>query len=65
MDPIAKAAFGVARATVEVRTCYWRVRSGITFGPVAFEGTKEIRPEAVVPSGSVAKHFAIGGQGGR
>ena len=37
----------------------------ITFGPVAFEGAKEIRPEAVVPSGSVATHFAIGGQGGR
>ena len=34
-------------------------------GRLAPEGTKQIRPDAVVPSRSVAAHFAYGGQGRR
>jgi len=32
---------------------------------VALEGAKQIRPDAVGPVGSVAAHFAIGGEGRR
>ena len=37
----------------------------VTFERLALEGTNQIRPNAVGPVGSLAAHFAFGGQGRR
>ena len=42
LNPIAKAAFGVASVTFEVRALYLRIKGELTLDPLALEGTKQI-----------------------
>ena len=59
LNPVAKAAFGLASVTFEVRAHYWRITSGGNLGCLAREGTKPVRPDAGGPFQSVGAHFNV------
>ena len=65
LNPIAKAVFGVASVTFEVRVLSVESEAKVTLDRLALEGTKQIRPNGIGPSRSLAAHFALGEQGRR
>jgi len=54
--PRSRLGFVVVTGTAEAE---------VMLGHLAFEGTKQIRPNAVMPFRSVAAHFVLCGQGYR
>ena len=65
LNPVAKAVFGLANVTFEVRARPARIGSRANARCLALEGTKQIRPDSVRPLGSIAAHFAFGKEGCR
>jgi len=65
LNPVAKAVFGLASVTFEVRSRCCRIWNGANASLLALEGTKQVRPDAVGRFGSAAAHFAFGEEGRR
>ena len=59
LNPVAKAAFGLASVTFEVRAHCWCIASRGNLGCLAREGTEPIRPDAGGPFQSVGAHFIV------
>ena len=65
LNPVAKAVFGLASVTFEVRSHCWCIRNRANACLSALEGTKQIRSDAVGPLGPVAAYFSFGEEGRR
>ena len=65
LNPISKAIFGLAGVTFKVRAHNGVSEAEVTLALLAFEGTEQIRPDAIISFGSVAAHFGFRGQGRR
>ena len=59
LNPMAKAAFGLASVTFEVRAHRWCITSRNNLGCLARQGTKPIRRDAGGPFQSVGANFVF------
>ena len=65
LNPIAKAAFGVASVTFEVCARPWHIEGEVTLDGLDVEGTKQVRPDALGSLRSGAADSTFGEKGGR